>query len=302
MLPAPPLPEMTAALQEGVPYDVPPGVILYSGSRILREGNRVYYLEDIFAVPSTPGSEPEMVANNAMQPALSPDRKTLAFYSQQSDKLGLGGYDVDTGRRLRFSRFIEDSSPRWSPSGDRIVFASNRQGDRRWRIYITPAIDQERPSNMVYTELDFGKDPDWHPSQELLILKGCDPQGQNCGTYTMGTDGSGRTQFSNEASDSMPRWFPDGSAVVFMSEGRDGNWELYRASTAGGSVTRLTNDPAPDGLPAVSPDGQQIAFISKRDGGWGLWVIPATGGDATKISTIEGDLPDWLLQAVDWPR
>ena len=216
--------------------------------------------------------------------------------------VALGGYDVATGQRLRFSRFVEDSQPRWSPTGDRIVFASNRQGDRRWRIYITPAVDKERPAEMDYAELDFGKDPDWHPTDELLILKGCDPQGQNCGLYTMGTDGSSRTIFTNVASDSLPRWFPDGSAVVFMSEDRDGNWELYRAEVADGSVTRLTNDPAPDGLPAVSPDGSQIAFVSKRGGAWGLWVMPATGGDATQITAIPGELPDWLRQAVDWTR
>jgi heat shock protein HslJ len=302
VLPAPPLPKVTAALQEGTPYVVPQNVILYSASRRVLEGNRAYELEDVYAVPATPGSQAEMVANDAMQPALSPDRKTLAVHSTQSDMLGLGGFDVDTGQRLRFSRFIEDSSPRWSPTGDRIVFASNRQGDRRWRIYITDAVPQENPANMAYTELEFGKDPDWHPSQELLILKGCDAQGQNCGTYTMNTDGSGRTQFTNEASDSMPRWFPDGSAVVFMSEGRDGNWELYRANVADGSVTRLTDDPAPDGLPAVSPDGQQIAFISKRGGAWGLWVMPAAGGPATQIASIAGELPDWLLHSVDWPR
>ena len=143
--------------------------------------------DSIYAVTATPGAQAEMVANDAMQPALSPDRSMLAFYSQQSDKLGVGGYDLATGRRLRFSRFIEDSSPRWSPAGDRIVFASNRQGDRRWRIYLTPAVDKENPANMEYTELDFGKDPDWHPSQDLLILKGCDDNGQNCGTYTMTT-------------------------------------------------------------------------------------------------------------------
>ncbi len=302
VLPAPPLPKATAAIQAGTPYQVPQSGILYSASRLVREGNRAYELEDIYAVPATPGSQPELVANNAMQPALSPDRKTLAFFSQQSDKLGVGGYDVNTGRRLRFTRFIEDSQPRWSPTGDRIVFASNRQGDRRWRIYTTEAVDQENPANMTYVELGFGKDPDWHPSQELFIVKGCDDQGSNCGLYTMNADGSGRTLFTNVASDSLPRWLPDGSAVVFMSEGRDGNWELYRASTADGAVTRLTNDPAPDGLPAISPDGRQIAFISKRGGAWGLWTMPAAGGDATQIAAIPGELPDWLRQSVDWPR
>jgi hypothetical protein len=30
--------------------------------------------------------------------------------------------------------------------------------------------------------------------------------------------------------------------------------------------------------------------------------MPATGGAATQITAIEGELPDWLLQSVDWPR
>ena len=301
VIPAPALPAQTAAIQPGVAYQPAPGTILYSASRVVQEGNRVYELEDVYAVSSTPGSQPQMVANNAMQPALSPDRSVLAFHSTQADKLGLGGYDVNTGRRLRFSAFHEDSSPRWSPAGDEIVFASNLQGDRRWRIYTTPAVDKERPADMVYNQLGFGKDPDWHPTQPLIVFKGCDDSGQNCGTYTMGTDGSNRTIFTNEASDSMPRWLPDGSGIVFMSEGRDGNWEIYRASNDG-AVTRLTNDGAPDGLPAVSPDGSQIAFISKRSGAWGLWVMPIAGGDATQITAIAGELPDWLMQAVDWPQ
>ena len=305
VIPAPPLPEAPvvedAALADEEPYEVAEGVILYSASRVVQEGNRVYELEDVYVVPAAPDSVAELVANNAMQPALSPDRQTLAFRSLQSDKLGLGGYDLNTGERLRFSQFNEDSLPRWSPNSDRIVFASDRQGDRKWRVYITDAVAHENPADMTDLELGFGEDPDWHPSEELLIIKGCNDEGQQCGLYTMPTDGSERTLFSDEPSDARPRWIPDGSGVVFMSEGRDGNWELYRANSEGGDITRLTEDPALDGLPAVSPDGQQIAFISNRGGAWGLWVIPIAGGEATLITPIEGELPDWLIQAVDWP-
>jgi Tol biopolymer transport system component len=243
-----------------------------------------------------------LVANNAMQPALSPDRQTLAFRSMQSDMLGLGGYDLNTGQRLRFTRFNEDSLPRWSPASDRIVYASNKEGNRAWRVYITEAVHHEQPADMTYQEVGFGLDPDWHPSEELLIIKGCNDEGQQCGLYTVGTDGAGRTLFTDEPSDSRPRWFPDGSAVVFMSENRDGNWELYRANADGSDVTRLTDDPAPDGLPAVSPDGQQIAFLSKRGDAWGVWVMPAAGGDASQVTAIDGDLSDWLIQSIDWPQ
>jgi len=42
--------------------------------------------------------------------------------------------------------------------------------------------------------------------------------------------------------------------------------------------------------------------ISKRGGAWGLWVMPVAGGAATQVTAIEGELPDWLVQAVDWAR
>jgi Tol biopolymer transport system component len=291
-----------AALADEEPYEVAQDVILYSASRVVQEGNRVYELEDIYAVVAAPEAVAELVANNAKQPTLSPDRQTLAFRSMQSDMFGLGGYDLNTGQRLRLSSFLEDSLPRWSPAGDQIVFASDREGDRKWRVYITEAVAKESPSEFTAAELGFGQDPDWHPAEALIVFKGCDETGNRCGLWTMNADGSERNPLTDEPSDSRPRWTPDGSAVIFMSEGRDGNWELYQLSVADNAVTRLTEEPAPDGLPAVSPDGQQIAFISKRGDAWGLWVMPTAGGEAALITPIEGDLPDWLIQAVDWPK
>ena len=177
VIPAPPSPQTLAfadaELSDGAGYDVPADVLIFSASRRLLEGNRAYELEDVYVAPATPGSESVLAANNAMQPALSPDGRTLAFRSMQSDKFGLGGYDLDTAQRLRFSRFNEDSNPRWSPSGDRMVYASNKEGDRAWRIYITEAVAKENPADMTYSELGPGLDPDWHPTEELIVFKGC---------------------------------------------------------------------------------------------------------------------------------
>ncbi|MBK8048312.1 MAG: PD40 domain-containing protein [Anaerolineales bacterium] len=33
-----------------------------------------------------------------------------------------------------------------------------------------------------------------------------------------------------------------------------------------------------DALPAVSPDGEWVAFVSNRDGGWKIYAVPASGG------------------------
>jgi len=70
-----------------------------------------------------------------------------------------------------------------------------------------------------------------------------------------------------------PAWFPDGQSIVFTSE-RDGSAELYRVKLDGSGMKRLTNDPAYDDQPSVSPDGRRIAFVSTRGGGTAdLWML-----------------------------
>jgi len=100
---------------------------------------------------------------------------------------------------------------------------------------------------------------------------------------------------TNNKSDSRPVWSPDGATIVFMSESRDGNWEIYSVDAGGNVVTRLTSNPANDGLPVVSPDGRQVAFVSNRGGEWGVWIVPLAGGSAERLLRLGADLPNWLV-------
>ncbi len=312
VVPAPPVPEPVAAVAlpalEEVPVAVPDelpadSLILFSASRRLLEGNRAYDLEDIYSVAAQPGSAPQLIIQNAMQPALQPGGNILAFRSTQSDQLGLSAYDFGADARVRYSNFKEDSTPRWNPAGDRLVFSSNRTGDRRWHVYLqSPTASDDRSGFPEVVDLGFGKDADWHPSSDQIVFKGCDDSGQNCGLWTINADASGRAQLTDGFNDSLPRWSPDGAAIVFMSDSRDGTWELYSLNVADGAITRLTDNTAYDGLPVWSPNGQQIAFMSNRDGAWGIWTIPAGGGDGQLITQLEEQMPDWLLQGLEWPR
>lgn len=61
-------------------------------------------------------------------------------------------------------------------------------------------------------------------------------------------------------------------------------------------VRSLTNDPAQQGFPSWSPDGQTIVFSSGSQDipeQTGLWKIPADGGEPWQFTEFIGEHPDW---------
>ncbi|MCH5374329.1 MAG: protein kinase, partial [Planctomycetes bacterium] len=249
------------------------------------------------------GGPGRLVVDSASQPALNPDGSAIAFFSRRPDvqglvKAALSGGNLANDERVKLSEFAEDtrdSAPSWNPQGDRVVYASTSFGDGRSRIYVALA-DGSRD----VTELGLGKDPVWHPNQDLIVFNGTDEGGNNPGLWMMRTDGSGRVQLTDNGNDQRPVWLPDGSGIVFMSNGRDGNWEMYLLDTIGRHVTRLTDNPAQDGLPTISPDGQFVGFMSDRNGYWSMWYVPLIGGDSLPLSEIGQELPQWLEHSMEW--
>ena len=257
----------------------------------------------IYAVEPNVEAVPSLLAANAARPALAPNGTRLAFYSSRVDDVGLSALDLGPAstpddRVLRFTGFIEDgikSPPSWSPNGDRLVFESTRDGDRRERIYVTWA---DGADNSV--AIAMGKNPAWHPTDDLIVFNGADQSGNRPGLWLMRSDGTNTRPLTDVLGDIRPTWTPDGRTVVFMSDGRDGNAEIYRVDLGDGEVVRLTDHPAQDGVPAVSPDGTQVAFLSDRDGEWAFWVMGIAGGEPERIGKPAGEIPSWLDHNLQW--
>ena len=279
-------PVVTAPVVSGSPSG---GRILYS----VREAGSGRSL--IFAQPVGSGAAPSVLVDDASQPAMRNDEARLAFHDLRADSIGLGSIDPGSGLRLRFTQFGEDSQPSWSHDGSRLVFASNREGDRLWRIYTVWAEENGATQN-----LSFGEAPDWHPTADLIAFRGCDERGNGCGIWTMTGNGGNRQSLTNVPADTRPDWAPNGSFVVFTSDARHGNPEIYRVNVSDGSVVRITDSGTSDVDPTVSPDSAWVAFLSNRDGAWKIWAAPATGGDAQLIAPVAGDVGNWLEQNIQW--
>ena len=78
----------------------------------------------------------------------------------------------------------------------------------------------------------------------------------------------------------------------------DRRTQLFRIDIASGAATQITHGDFDVDLPAFSPDGTQIAFVSRECDPVGrlrcsdVHIMPATGGPSRRISTFEGEDAD----------
>jgi tricorn protease len=75
--------------------------------------------------------------------------------------------------------------------------------------------------------------------------------------------------------------YPTTSATEIAFVAHD---DLWAAPLAGGSAHRLTHDPGAVATPMFSPDGQWIAYTSRRGGLRDVYVLPAAGGEPRRLT------------------
>ncbi|MCB0161293.1 MAG: PD40 domain-containing protein, partial [Caldilineaceae bacterium] len=80
--------------------------------------------------------------------------------------------------------------------------------------------------------------------------------------------------------------------VVFVSE--DDLWSVART---GGIARRLTSNLGAVTYPALSPDGTQLAFVGTEEGEPEIYLMPAGGGAATRLTYMSS-----TVRVVGWNR
>lgn len=266
------------------------GQIAFTSIDAVRQRNDIYVVD-------LSQRDAHLLRENASQPAFAPNGRLLAFRNLDPVHLGLSVLDLRSNEAEELTAYAEDSTPAWSGNGKQIVFASDKHGDRLWRIFVA-SLGEVRAEG---GEQGLGSMPAWSPVDDQIAYHGCDERGNNCGVWLMQPGGFAPIRLTTDASDTAPSWSPDGSSVAFASA-RTGNWELYMVDTLTGQETRLTEHAAADVAPTWSPDGKRMAFLSDREGAWALYVMEVKAGRVRKVMTTGDAYPDPVSERLSWTR
>lgn len=193
-------------------------------------------------------------------PAIAPDGASVVYsvttYDTEADEqvshIWLANWDGSGQRQLTGRAGESESSARFSPDGSLIAFISSRaaDGDEEDRLWFLPRAGGEAYplAGITGSVVDYAFSPD--SSKLVLLVHDALPEREG-----------------TEAEKARPqpividryRFKEDG--IGYLDNRRDRLW-LYDIAT--GTAQRLTNGDFDEVLPAWSPDGSEIAFVSRR--------------------------------------
>lgn len=243
-------------------------------------------------------------------------------------------YDGEGQQRMTFDNSIA-LFPRWSPSGNKILFNSFREG--RSMLYLKDLVSGKirKVSGRKGLNLGGGWSPD---GKKIALTMSFDGEPD---IYLIDLNGKILKRVTKDwAIDVSPCFSPDGKKIVFVSN-RSGSPQLYVKDLAqgteqrvtfegnyntspgwsalnkivycsmgggrmdictidpdGGNFRKLTEYQANNEDPCWSPDGRYIAFSSNRNGGYHLYLMNANGQNQNMITSSPGEQfsPSWVSQ------
>lgn len=151
-----------------------------------------------------------------------------------------------------------DSNPNWNQNGGLIGF--ERAQDKKKEIVIT---DKEgNQIKKIYYQIDGGG-----TGKDELDLGLFLPGIAEAVSYNSGIS-----------------WSNDGRSFVFMSNGGEGNYDIYLSSLDSEETLRLTTHKEKDGQPVWSPMADYIAFVSGRSGKADIYLMSIEDRKPVKLT------------------
>ncbi|MGZ9811313.1 Tol-Pal system beta propeller repeat protein TolB [Pseudoroseicyclus sp. H15] len=218
----------------------------------------------------------------------------VAFISESGPKdnraLRLAVMDYD-GANIQY---LTDSSslvlsPRFSPTGDRLLYTSYASGFPRINMLQVASVGtQALPTaegEMAFTPR-FSRDG----SQIIYSIS----SGGNTDLWRTDLGSGQHTRLTNAPSiETSPSLSPDGSQIVFESD-RSGQQQLYIMPAGGGEPRRISFGEGRYGSPVWSPRGDLIAFTKQNAGRFHIGVMRTDGSEERLLTaSFLDESPTW---------
>lgn len=191
-------------------------------------------------------------------------------------------------------QFLTDSrslvlAPRFSPTGDRILYTSYESGIPR--VYVMDlASVRARPLEDDALTMTFS--PRFSPDGNSVVFSA--ERGGNTDIYLLNLQTGDRRRLTDAPSiETAPSFSPDGSQIVFESD-RSGTQQLYIMPAGGGEGRRISRNEGRYGTPVWSPRGDLIAFTNQQDGRFHIGVMRVDGSEERLLtSSFLDEGPTW---------
>ena len=269
--------------------------------RLSPDGRRLAFTAEaagarqIFLMPVRGGYPEQLTATekSAADPQWSPDGRRIAFVREEA----IWMIDVEGSHQALVTQHpAGNRSPRWCADGHQIAFVSRRRGwdqlwvvdapvPRRGRPATRPRSPEPTPLTAPGVDIDaFAWSPDGRriavSSQRLPDLLTSQIHIVDVAT------GRERLVAGESAWETGPRWLPDGSGLLMISDA-DGWFQAVRISADGRERSILTGGRREHGepsggwgyVPLPSPDGERFVHVEIHDGLVDLVVAELPGGD-----------------------
>lgn len=259
----------------------PNGIIAFAafGGNGLRYVNTINERGGAVSALTPSDNDDDVLDEGGFHPAYSPDGLTVAMASRRGPSEDIFLIAAAGGDRNRLDQLTNDPAadiqPSWSPSGDRIAFTTNRDGN--YDIYVMPIAD---PTQQTAVTTD-AADDEWAsfaPDGNRVAFQS--NRAGNTDIWIIDLTDQSLTQVTTSPfRDEHPAWSPDGAAILFTSN-RAGDFDIYSIAPDGTGVDQVTSDGRSDGYPQWRPDGARICVTRDRQ----VWVMDPDGTDEKQLT------------------
>ena len=225
-------------------------------------------------------------------PQISPDGKHIIFAVQRIDTQSEKKYrnlwlvPASGGEPKQYTYGDQvDRHARWSPDGQEIAFISNRKEDDQEQIYIIPFFGGEaRPLTELKGSIGGFE---WSPDGQMLVM-----QFRQKDAEVLEREEDERKKKLGVVARHITnlQYKLDGAGYLPQEK-----WHIWTVDALDGDAHQITESAHDETSPRWSPDGSHILFLSTRSAdpakeydATDLFLIPAEGGEETKIETPYG--------------